>query len=131
MQAFQDAPTDCDLEDLGFLGDKYNWKQGRIRERPDRVIDNGAWNIMHPGVVVQTFQFTRSDHRPILLDTYFQLPVANQSKRSKKFEAKFLKEKGFREMVEQLWVVASIISISFCILDKYNMFGYFKCFFPA
>jgi hypothetical protein len=118
MQAFQDAPTDCDLEDLGFLGDKYNWNQGRIRERPDRVIDNGAWNIMHPGVVVQTFQFTRSDHRPILLDTYFQLPVANQSKRSKKFEAKFLKEKGFREMVEQLWVVASIISVSFCISQQ-------------
>jgi hypothetical protein len=31
MQAFRDALMDCDLEDLGFQGEKFTWKRGRIR----------------------------------------------------------------------------------------------------
>jgi hypothetical protein len=34
MQGFRDALSDCELEDLGFTGDKFTW-QGRIRERLD------------------------------------------------------------------------------------------------
>jgi hypothetical protein len=32
MQGFQDALTDCELEDLGFSGDNFTSKRGRIRE---------------------------------------------------------------------------------------------------
>jgi hypothetical protein len=42
MQAFQDALTDCDLEDLGFSGEPFTWKRGRISERLDRAVTNGA-----------------------------------------------------------------------------------------
>jgi hypothetical protein len=40
MKAFQDALTDCELEDIDFLGDKYTWNRGIIRERLDRAVAN-------------------------------------------------------------------------------------------
>jgi hypothetical protein len=99
MQAFCDALADCELEDLGFSGDPFTWKRGRIRERLDRVVANGDWMTMHQGAKLQHLEFIRSDHRPLLLDTDFQVPAV-QSNRSKKFEAKWLKERGFQELVE-------------------------------
>jgi hypothetical protein len=120
MQAFQDALTDCELEDLGYSGDSYTWKRGRIRERLDRAVANGAWNIMHPGAVLQHLQYTRSDHRPILLDTDYQNLSVNQSRQSKKFEAKWLREKGFRKMVERTWTEASATLPAGNMLAKLN-----------
>jgi hypothetical protein len=52
MQAFHDALSDCELEDLGYSGNIFTWKRGRIRERLDRAVANEAWNTMHPGAVV-------------------------------------------------------------------------------
>jgi hypothetical protein len=108
MQAFQDALTDCDLEDLGFSGDNFTWKRGRIRERLDKAVANGEWNIMHPGAVLQHLEYTKSDHRPILLDTDYKHIAVNQGKKSKKFEARWLREKGFRDMVEKNGSEASL-----------------------
>ena len=65
MQAFRQALNDCDLEDLGFSGDIFTWRRGRIRERLDRAVANEAWTTMHPGAMVQHLDFVRSDHRPI------------------------------------------------------------------
>jgi endonuclease/exonuclease/phosphatase family metal-dependent hydrolase len=69
MQAFRDALMDCDLEDLGFQGEKFTWKRGRIRERLDHVICNGSWVMMYPMARVHHLAYIRSDHLPILLDT--------------------------------------------------------------
>jgi hypothetical protein len=96
------------LEDLGFSGDNFTWKRGRIRERLDRAVANGEWNIMHPGAVLQHLEYIKSDHRPILLDTDYQHIAVNQGKKSKKFEARWLREKGFRDMVEKTWSEASL-----------------------
>jgi hypothetical protein len=35
MQAFQDVLTGCGLEDIGYSGDMFTWRRGRIRERLD------------------------------------------------------------------------------------------------
>ncbi|XP_073357687.1 uncharacterized protein [Aegilops tauschii subsp. strangulata] len=43
LQAFQDALTDCSLEDLGFNGDKFTWFRGGLRERLDRAVSNEDW----------------------------------------------------------------------------------------
>ena len=102
MQAFRDALTDCELEDLGFTGEIFTWKRGRIRERLDRAVANGAWASMHPGAVLQHLEYMKADHRPILLDTEYQEALHDRSG-IKRFEAKWLREKGFREEVQRAW----------------------------
>jgi hypothetical protein len=103
MQAFRDAMSDCGLEDLGFSGDVFTWKRGQIRQRLDRAIANGQWMNMHPGAVLQHLGYIRSDHWPILLDTKYQAGVGRQKHGPRRFEAKWLREEGFRQVVEDAW----------------------------
>jgi hypothetical protein len=70
MQGFRDALSDCELEDLGFTGDKFTWQGGRLRERLDRAVANQRWIIMFPMAGVINENFSKSDHnrfRSILL----------------------------------------------------------------
>jgi hypothetical protein len=96
MQAFRNALIDCDLVDMGFSGDHFTWRRGRIRERLDRAVSNGNWSLMHPDARVHHLGYIRSDHRPILLDTDYE-PSANTQQVPKRFEAKWLKEESFRQ----------------------------------
>jgi endonuclease/exonuclease/phosphatase family metal-dependent hydrolase len=73
MLAFQNALTDCDLDDMGFSGDPFTWKRGRIRERLDHVICNGSWVMTHPMARVHHLAYIRY-HLPILLDTEYLEP---------------------------------------------------------
>jgi hypothetical protein len=86
---------DHNLEDLGFTGELFTWKRGRIREKLDIEISNGDWVTMHPGEVLQHLQYTRSDHRPILLDTNFMEVVVMSRAVPKRFEARWLRESEF------------------------------------
>jgi endonuclease/exonuclease/phosphatase family metal-dependent hydrolase len=103
MHAFQDTLSDCALEDLGFVGDPFTWKRGRIRERLDRVVINNAWSDMYPGAAVIHLDYTRSDHRPLLLNTDYQPVQAHNTAPPRRFEAKWLHENFFREVVEKAW----------------------------
>jgi hypothetical protein len=103
MQAFRDALDDCNLHDLGFVGDNYTWKRGRIRERLERAVANNAWDLLHPGALVQHLGYIRSDHRPILLDTDAHQVQLNNHNGPRRFEAKWLREPKFREVVERAW----------------------------
>jgi hypothetical protein len=103
MQNFRDALADCNLEDLGYSGDPFTWRRGRIKEHLDRCLANNSWNVMHPGALVQHLNYIRSDHRPILLDTEYKQIEQNQRIGPVRFEAKWLREKGFRELVEKEW----------------------------
>jgi hypothetical protein len=107
MQSFRDVLSECALEDLGFSGNPFTWKRGMIRERLDRAVANGNWMIMHPGATLQHLEFTRSDHRPILLDTDYQLPVGNSRPGPKRFEAKWFREEGFCQEVQRAWDAAA------------------------
>jgi hypothetical protein len=69
MQQFRDALTHCNLTDLGFLGDAFTWRRGRIRERLDRAVANQAWRDLFPLAGVINEDFWKSDHRPISVDS--------------------------------------------------------------
>jgi hypothetical protein len=43
MDGFRDALIDYGLKDLGFSGDAFMWRQGRIREQLDIVVEN--WRV--------------------------------------------------------------------------------------
>jgi hypothetical protein len=64
---------------------------------------------MYPGAKLQHLGFVRSDHRPILLDTDYQ-EIKNTGPRLKHFEAKWLRESGFRQVVQRAWDEAASIS---------------------
>jgi hypothetical protein len=99
MQAFRDVLYDCNLEDLGFSGDKFTWRGGRICERLNRALANDAWLAMHPHASLHHLDSMRSDHRSILLETEVQPEVT--TKGSPKFQAKWLREESFHTVVEQ------------------------------
>jgi hypothetical protein len=44
LQAFHDVLSECGLNDMGFIGDLYNWRRGQIRERLDRAVANMQWS---------------------------------------------------------------------------------------
>jgi hypothetical protein len=109
---------DCGLEDLGFSGDVFTWKRGRIRERLDRGIANGDWSVMHPEASVQHLDYIKSDHRPILVNT--EANIQQRSPKKKRFEAKWLQEKGFQEKVQQTWEAVKNESPSDMVMVKLN-----------
>jgi endonuclease/exonuclease/phosphatase family metal-dependent hydrolase len=67
MQAFRDAIEDCNLVDMRYIGDKFTWQRGDIRERLDRGLANEAWNMKFPDASLHHLDYYRSDHRPILM----------------------------------------------------------------
>jgi hypothetical protein len=46
MNDFQEALSDCNLVDIGFIGDPFTWKRGRVRERLDRAVVSPSWSAL-------------------------------------------------------------------------------------
>jgi hypothetical protein len=47
--------------------------------------------------------YCKSDHRVILLDTNFQSSLGQAKKGPKRFEARWLQERNFKDIVQQAW----------------------------
>jgi exonuclease III len=100
MQKFRIALEDCDLHDLGFVGDPFTWWNNHhladsfTKERLDRAVANGAWRFMFPLVQVVNGDPRHSNHIPIIVD------VGSRERNEwngnlefiPKFEAKWLEE---------------------------------------
>lgn len=100
LQAFQDALSDYSLEDIGYIGDKFTWFRGGLKERLDRAISNVAWMELHPLVGLTNLEMEKSNHRPICLDTHYLSGVAaTTQRRERRFEAKWLAEETVEEIV--------------------------------
>jgi hypothetical protein len=107
IQDFHRALDDCDLSDLGYVGDIYTWHRGNMRSRLDRAVGNLTWNQMYLDAAVIHLEYNHSDHRPLLLDTEYyaaQNPVQNKGQRN--FEAKWFREENFGEIVKDEWEAA-------------------------
>jgi hypothetical protein len=119
MNAFRDALVDCDLKDLGYLGDRFTWRRGRIRERLDRAVANPGFMNMMPNVAVTNMKFQRSDHRPILLDAeHYRVNHAMGPTCPRRFEARWLREEKFGDVVASAWEEASLHVHQGGVLDK-------------
>jgi hypothetical protein len=60
-----------------------------------------------PGATLQNLEYTKSDHRPLLLDTDPWKQNVNRNRKQRRFEARWFQEKDFRDRVQQAWDVAS------------------------
>jgi hypothetical protein len=103
LLAFQEALAECGLTDLGYSGDKFTWQRGGIRERLDRAIAYDAWRTKFSDVTVENLDYSRSDHRPVLLK-FGDNPIRDVRVPSVlRFEACWLKEKNFHAIVQKAW----------------------------
>lgn len=67
---FLDCLMDCNLLDLGFIGSKYTWCNGRFPEdriwkRLDRVVANDEWIKTFPDSSISHLIRTGSDQSPV------------------------------------------------------------------
>jgi hypothetical protein len=73
---------------------------------------------MHPGATLDHLEFTKSDHRPLLLDTEGHVINQGRRPRTKRFEASWLQEKDFQERVQRAWESASAADPTGDVLSK-------------
>ena len=74
MLKFRKALEECDLHDLGFVGDAFTWRNHHlwatsyVKEWLDRAVANSAWRDHFPLVHVINGDPQHSDHRPIIVE---------------------------------------------------------------
>lgn len=111
MDKFKQALEECELDDLGFKGDVFTWQNhshvpsSYIRERLDRAVASQEWRSRFPAVTVVNGDPCHSDHRPIIIDTYGAMERRHSGGgyQNPKFEARWVEEEGYRELVKEAW----------------------------
>lgn len=117
LKRFRNVLEDCKLEDLGFVGDAFTWRnhhhnvEGYIRERLDRAVANEEWRYLFPLVRVINGDPHHSDHRPLIVECGERVPTIHGGSRdfSTKFEAKWFEEEDCFGRVEKVWNEALVL----------------------
>ena len=116
MGNFRAALYDCGLQDLGCIGDKYNWRNhshvaaNYIKERLDRAVASRSWCMRFPAYKVLNGDPYHSDHRPVIV--YVERPnseiIYKNTAHMFRFEAKWLQEEECQTIVNNAWAKASL-----------------------
>lgn len=114
MDEFRKALEEWWVEDLGFEGDIFTWRNnqfqedGFIRERLDRAVANLEWRCLFPEAQVVNGDPRHSDHRPLIIQTKppETLPCCSGGG-SFRFEAAWIEEEKCREVIESAWLQAT------------------------
>jgi exonuclease III len=118
MEKFRMTLEFCELEDLGFMGDPYTWRNHShradtyIKERLDRSIANLEWRTHFPAYKAINGDPRHSDHRPVIV---VMDPEPHSSsfigvREQPKFEACWLEEEQCEEVVHNAWHLAFLSS---------------------
>lgn len=116
MESFRQTLEECDLHDLGYVGDTFTWWNNHqdvgsyVRERLDRAVANPAWRCKFPLVRVINGDLRHSDHRPIIVDVGDRELQRWERPREvlRKFEARWLEEEDCSAKVEEAWGMAML-----------------------
>jgi len=107
MDRFREAIVDCDLQDLGFEGDVYTWRnnnrtaQGYVRERL-AALANMDWRAKFTTVHVLNGDPRHSDHRPVIISMEREATGPVRGSKAFFFEAVWLEEQC-AEVVKEAW----------------------------
>ncbi|XP_023917793.1 uncharacterized protein LOC112029335 [Quercus suber] len=101
MRGFRDCLNVCGLHDLGFVGSRYTWCNGRIGDqrtliRLDRVVANEGWLAKFPEVQVHHILMAASDHCLLALFVRKKAPPKKVRKRFF-FEAMWIRDERCKE----------------------------------
>ncbi|KAK7835123.1 hypothetical protein CFP56_023793 [Quercus suber] len=107
MEGFRECLSNCGLFDLGFVGQRFTWCNGRIGEqrtlvRLDGMVANKEWLNMFPEAKVVHISMAASDHCLLSLSLRMRALRRVTQKRFM-FEEMWTKEEGCREVVERAW----------------------------
>ncbi|CAN1142686.1 Transposon TX1 uncharacterized 149 kDa protein [Linum perenne] len=100
--SFKQCVDTCGLQDSGFIGPRFTWFRGSLRERLDRGLANMTWRCAFPEAVVKHLPQLRSDHRPILA-CFFGLEIPNRSRRPFRFIVPWLSHPDFPRLLSSVW----------------------------
>uniref|UniRef100_A0A8I6YYK3 Endonuclease/exonuclease/phosphatase domain-containing protein n=1 Tax=Hordeum vulgare subsp. vulgare TaxID=112509 RepID=A0A8I6YYK3_HORVV len=113
MDRFKQALEDCQLHDLGFVGDPYTWRnnnhdaQQYIRERLDRAVATPEWCRRFLEYRVVHGNPRHSDHRPVIVhldhESFRQRTRKHREGGSFKFEASWMTEEACGAVIENDW----------------------------
>jgi hypothetical protein len=118
MQAFRGALNSCNLEDLGYGGDIFTWRRGKICERLDRAVCDPRWAAMFPMAAVVNEDFGKSDHRPVLVDTERVLGLnVPRGQPTLRFEARWLYESSVETIIQTAWDRAKLLHAEASLCD--------------
>ncbi|KAG7579199.1 hypothetical protein ISN45_Aa03g033600 [Arabidopsis thaliana x Arabidopsis arenosa] len=95
------------LIDMGFKGNKFTWRRGKVQQnfvakRLDRILCCPHARLKWQEATVSHLPFLASDHAPL----YLQLSprgTCNPSRRPFRFEAAWLSHGSFKELLESSW----------------------------
>ncbi|XP_042962309.1 uncharacterized protein LOC122296569 [Carya illinoinensis] len=114
ITAFGNAVNDCELRDLGFIGQKFTWSncQGGgqcVLERLDRALVNDPWGSRFPFASVVHGLATYSDHVPIWISTDSEEGFV-KNKNLFRFEPMWVGEKGCDDIIASIWRTGGSVS---------------------
>ncbi|KAL0410571.1 UNVERIFIED_CONTAM: hypothetical protein Slati_3646800 [Sesamum latifolium] len=109
MDNFRACLSDCQLYDLGYVGNKFTWCNRReapatVRVRLDRACATTDWRHRFPNSRVVTDVARGSDHSPLII--HLEADPQRQSQRRRKifrFEAMWTRDDGCEELIRSLW----------------------------
>ena len=106
LDGFTDCIHDCQLMDLGFVGNEFTWERERgsdrwIQERLDRGLATREWKDLFPRAEVIVLDVSTSDHLPLNLQLNRKIFVPKSHRF--RFENMWLKEKDCLHIVQSCW----------------------------
>ncbi|KAF5468931.1 hypothetical protein F2P56_013039 [Juglans regia] len=108
MVSFRKALEECELSDMGFVGNKYTWSNNRYgdeltKERLDRGLCNAIWASWNPRAVVLSLTALTSDHCPILISKdNSQKDISNHTKPFR-YEVSWAQREACNKLIAEEW----------------------------
>ena len=101
---FNSIIESLELKELELSGRQFTWASQRetpTYEKLDRFLASVEWEQKYPLVSVHAMTRTGSDHTPLLIDSGDEAHSGNKSFFF--FEQSWMRQDGFKEMVEREW----------------------------
>ena len=98
----------CKLNDLGFVGARFTWINGRhdeslVKEQLDHAIANMEWKSLYREVAVHVLAARTSDHKPFLMHFPHKSEERMRYHKGFKFEAKWQLNSEYGAVIEEAW----------------------------
>jgi len=109
MEGFRAVLEMCELSDLGFVGPKFTWNNGRsdelfTKERLDRAVANPAWCNYFQEVLVLILAAHTSNHNLVLVSFSTHPIVRSNYHRSFKFEDSWTSDSEWLDVLKSAWL---------------------------